>query len=739
MKKIILSISGMTCSACSSGLEKYLNKQNGIEIATVNLIMATANIEYDENVVNLEKIENFIKDAGFKSLGLYDEKKIIQKEKNKKTYFLIYTVLAVLLMYISMGSMMNLPSIPLIDMHKNTANYLITMFVLTVLFLVYGFDILKNGFKNLIHKIPNMDSMVFIGVISSFLYSIYGSIMVLLGNTDYLHMLYFESSAIVIYFIKLGRYIDSLSKDKTKDAIKELVKITPENARVKVDGEEKIVTIDEVKKGDILIAKPGDKIAVDGKIVFGKSHIEESFITGESKAQEKGIGDTVIAGSINYNGYIEYEAEKIGRDSTISEIVRLVINAANSKLPIAKIADKISSIFVPTVIGIAIITFIVYLLLGLGFNSAIIHFVTVLVIACPCSLGLATPLAVVVAEGLAAKNGILIKKGEVLEKISKIDTVCFDKTGIITYGNLRVDKIKNYSEFNDDELFKILAAIESKSDHPIAHGIVEYAKEKGIDYKEVDNFESLDGLGIIGNIDGKKYYAGNIKILEKYNIDIKDEFKEDEKKLSENGCSIIYLADDEKVLALIGVNDIIRENVTDVIEYLKNNKIEVILLTGDNETVANKIAKEVGIDNVYSRVLPKEKLEKVNELKKQNKLVLMCGDGINDSPALARSDIGVSIKSGTDIAINSADVILTKNNLSGIINLIKIGNNTVRNIKQNLFWAFFYNALMIPVACGIFEFIGLKVNPMLASIAMVLSSITVILNALRLKKIKLIK
>ena len=312
MKKIILSISGMTCSACSSGLEKYLNKQNGIEIATVNLIMATANIEYDETTINIEQIENFIKDAGFKSLGLYDEKKIIQKEKNKKIYFLIYTVLAVLLMYISMGSMMNLPSIPLIDMHKNTANYLITMFVFTVLFLVYGFDILKNGFKNLIHKIPNMDSMVFIGVISSFLYSIYGSIMVLLGNTDYLHMLYFESSAIVIYFIKLGRYIDSLSKDKTKDAIKELVKITPENARLKVDGEEKIVTIDEVKKGDILIAKPGDKIAVDGKIVFGKSHIEESFITGESKAQEKCVGDTVLAGSINYNGYIEYEAEKIG-------------------------------------------------------------------------------------------------------------------------------------------------------------------------------------------------------------------------------------------------------------------------------------------------------------------------------------------------------------------------------------------------------------------------------------------
>ena len=739
MKKIILSISGMTCSACSSGLEKYLNKQNGIEIATVNLIMATANIEYDETTINIEQIENFIKDAGFKSLGIYDENKIIQKEKNKKTYFLIFTILAILLIYVSMGSMINLPSIHLIDMHENTVNYLTFMFVLTVLFLVYGFDILKNGFKNLIHKIPNMDSMVFIGVISSFLYSIYGSAMVLFGDIYYLLMLYFESSAIVIYFIKLGRYIDSLSKDKTKDAIKELVKITPENARLKIDEKERIVTIDEIKKGDILIAKPGDKIAVDGKIVFGKSHIEESFITGESKAQEKSVGDNVIAGSINYNGYIEYEAEKIGRDSTISEIVRLVINAANSKLPIAKIADKISGIFVPTVIGIAIITFIVYLLLGLGFNSAIIHFVTVLVIACPCSLGLATPLAVVVAEGLAAKNGILIKKGEVLEKISKIDTVCFDKTGIITYGNLRVDKLKNYSEFSNDELFKILAAIESKSDHPIAHGIVEYAKEKSIDFEEVDDFESLDGLGIIGKIGDKKYLAGNIKIIEKYNIEIKDEFKEDEKALSERGCSIVYFADEEKVLALIGVNDIIRENVKDVIDYLKDNEIEVILLTGDNEIVANKIAKEVGIDKVYSRVLPKEKLEKITELKKQDKLVLMCGDGINDSPALARSDIGVSIKSGTDIAINSADIILTKNNLNGIINLIKIGNNTVKNIKQNLFWAFFYNALMIPIACGVFEFVGLKVNPMLASIAMVLSSITVILNVLRLKRIKLIK
>ena len=407
MKKTTLKIEGMTCSACSNGLEKYLNKQEGIINANVNLVMANALIEYDEEKLDIKKIESFIKKAGFKSMGIYEAQKE-NTHKKEKTKFIIFAILAVILMYISMGHMANLPIPEILNMHTNPITYTITLLILTIIFIWYGIDIIKNGFKNLIYKTPNMDTLVSIGVLSSLGYSIYSMIMILKGNHTYVENLYFESSAIVIYFIKLGRYIDSLSKDKTKDAIKELVKITPENARVKVNGEEKIVTIDEVKKGDILIAKPGDKIAVDGKIVFGKSHIEESFITGESKAQEKCVGDTVIAGSINYNGYIEYEAEKIGRDSTISEIVRLVINAANSKLPIAKIADKLSSIFVPTVIGIAIITFIVYLLLGLGFNSAIIHFVTVLVIACPCSLGLATPLAVVVAEGLAAKNGILI-------------------------------------------------------------------------------------------------------------------------------------------------------------------------------------------------------------------------------------------------------------------------------------------------------------------------------------------
>ena len=737
MKKIILSISGMTCSACSSGLEKYLNKQEGIYIAVVNLVMATAMIEYDENILNQEKIEVFVKNAGFKSLGIYNENNLKNKEKKDKVLFLIYTILAIILMYVSMGHMMNLPSIPFFDINENTNNYLMLILVVTVLFLIYGLDILKNGYKNLIHKTPNMDTLVSIGVLSSFLYSVYGLVQIINGNLSYLHMLYFESSAIVLYFIKLGRYIDSLSKDKTKEAIKELVKITPNNAIIKINGEEKVVTIDEVKKGDILISKPGDKIAVDGKIVFGKAHVDESFITGESKPREKVIGDNVVAGNINYNGYIEYEAERIGRDSTISEIVRLVIDATNSKAPIAKVVDKISSIFVPTVIIIAIITFLIYLILGLGINEAITHFVTVLVVACPCSLGLATPLAIVVAEGLAAKNGILIKKGEILEYASKVNTIVFDKTGTLTYGNLKISKIFNYSKLEENDILKIVGSIEKKSEHPIAKAIVKCLEENNIEQLDVQDFENIDGHGLTGKIDNKTYFVGNAKLLEKYNI--KNNYKDDEKLLSEKKNSIVYLADEKNILALIGVNDILRDNIKEIISKLHEEKIETIMLTGDNSLVAKSVADEIRIDNVFSEVLPKDKTDKIKELKKNNRMVLMCGDGINDSPALATSNIGVSINSGTDIAMDSSDVILMRNNLIDIINLINISKNTLKNIKQNLFWAFFYNVLMIPIACGLLEGFGIIINPMIASFAMVLSSITVILNALRLRRIKLLK
>ena len=738
MKKIILSIEGMTCSACSNGLEKYLNKQNGVIEASVNLVMANATIVYDENIITSQnKLDDFVKQAGFKSLGEFKEINLEKNDKKEKIMFIIFTILAIVLMYISMGHMVNLPIFSFLDVKINPINYTICLFVFSIAFIIYGYDILKNGYKNLIHKTPNMDTLVGIGVLSSFLYSVYSMIMIFKGSTESVHNLYFESTAIVIYFIKLGRYIDRISKDKTKDAIQKLVKITPNKATLKVNGKEKQVTLDEIHKGNIVICKPGEKIAVDGEIVDGRAHFDESFITGESKPIGKQKGDKVIAGSINYDGYIEYIAEKIGKESTISEIVRLVIEASNTKAPISKIADKVSGYFVPSIIIIAILTFIVYLILGYEFSQSLVRFVTILVVACPCSLGLATPLAIVVSEGVCASNGILVKKSEILENARKVDTIVFDKTGTLTYGKLKIAKVINFSDMETNKLLQLVGSIESKSTHPIGKAFLDYLEENRFEILDVEDFENITGLGIIGKIDNEKFIIGNSKMLEKYSIENK--YIKDEEDLSQDGNSIVYVVKNNNILALIGVNDIIRENALDLIQELNNNKIETIMLTGDNKKTAEKIANEIGITKVISNVLPAEKTNIIKEMKNENRYVLMCGDGINDSPALTTADIGVSVNSGTDIAMDSSDVILTKNDLNGILNLITISKKTIRNIKQNLFWAFFYNCLTIPIAMGLFTKFGVSINPMIASIAMMFSSITVILNALRLKNVKLIK
>ncbi len=732
MKKIILSIDGMTCSACSNGLEKYLNKQDGIKSAGVNLVMANASIEYDEKKLSISQIEEFVKKAGFKSLGEFKEIKSEEKSKKEKIKFIIFTLLAILLMYISMGHMINLPVIPYLDPHINPTNYMISLLVLAMLFIIYGFDIIKNGYKNLIHKTPNMDTLVGIGVITSFLYSLYNMYLVFIGNTHLVMNLYFESAAIVIYFVKLGRYIDGISKGKTREAIQKLVKITPNKAVIKIDGVLKEVTLDEIHKGDIVVSKAGEKIAVDGEIIDGRAHLDESFITGESKPVAKEIGSKVLAGSLNYDGYIEYRAERIGKESTVSEIVKLVVEASNTKAPIAKVADTVSGYFVPSVIAIAILTFLIYLLIGQSFETAITTFVTILVVACPCSLGLATPLAIIVSEGLCATNGILIKKSEILENAQKVNSIVFDKTGTLTYGKLKISKVINYSSISDDALLQIVGSVESKVVHPIAKAFVDYLEENKLEKLEVNELENVTGFGVIGKVNDKKIIIGNSKILEKYNIENGN--LQDEKGLANDGNSIVYVAQDGKVIALIGVNDIVRDEAKEVISTLKSMKIETIMLTGDNKETAEKIARNIGITKVISNVLPNEKSNTIKRLKEENKFVIMCGDGINDSPALAISDIGVSVNSGTDIAMDSSDVILTKNDLRSIVNLINISKKTIKNIKQNLFWAFFYNSLMIPVAIGFLKPIGISINPMIASLAMVLSSITVILNTLRLKK-----
>ena len=732
MKKLILSIDGMTCSACSNGLEKYLNKQNGIFDASVNLVMANATVTYDEKILNQEKIEKYIKQAGFESLGVFKEFNIEKNNKKEKTQFIIFTILAIILMYIAMGHMIGLPAISFLDQHYNPINYTLSLLVLTIAFLIYGYDILKNGYKNLIHKIPNMDTLVAIGVIGSFAYSLYGMYMIFKGNYQFVMNLYFESAAIIIYFVKLGRYIDGISKDKTKEAIQKLVEITPNQAIIEVDGVQKSVTLDEIKKGNVVISKAGDKIAVDGEIIEGNTHLDESFITGESKPIEKGVGEKVIAGSLNYDGFIKYKAERIGKESTVSEIVKLVVEASNTKAPIAKIADKISGYFVPAVIIIAILTFIVYLILGYDLGTALSTFVTVLVVACPCSLGLATPLAIVVSEGICASNGILVKKSEILENASKINTIVFDKTGTLTYGKLKISKIHNYSKLSEEKLMKLAGSVEEKSTHPIGKAFESYMQENKIEKLEVEDMQNIAGYGIVGTINNEKIILGNRKIIEKFAIE--NNHLEDEKVLSFDGNSIIYVANEKEILALIGVNDIVRENAKDVIKEIQEHNIKTIMLTGDNNETAQKIGEELGITEVISNVLPSQKSETIKELKEKGNKVMMCGDGINDSPALTNADIGVSVKSGTDIAMDSSDVILTKNDLNSVLKLIKISEKTIRNIKQNLFWAFFYNCLMIPVAIGIFKPIGISINPMFASFAMVFSSLTVILNTLRLKK-----
>ena len=724
MKKTILNIEGMTCSACSNGLEKYLNKQKGIHRAEVNLVMATALIEYDDNL-KIEDLNKMVQGAGFKSLGEKNDKK---EKRNELKKVIIFSILGIILMYISMGAMINLPVPEIIDMNKNPNIYSIVIAVLSFTFLIYGFDIIKNGIKNIIHKMPNMDSLVGIGVIVNFLYSLWNTILVFQGQTQMVHHLYFESSAIIILFVKIGRYIDGKNKNKAVDSIKNLVTITPKNGTILKDGKEKTVTINEIEKGDIVVCKPGEKIAVDGKVTKGETHTDESFITGESKPVTKKVGSKVLAGSINYDGYIEYEAERIGKDSSISQIVNLVVEATNTKAPIARLADKISGYFVPVIFLIAILSFILNLAIYSEIDKAILSLVSVLVVACPCALGLATPLAMVVAIGNCSKRGVLIKSSESIEALKHIDTIVFDKTGTLTEGKLSIVE----GEYTKENI-KILQSLEVMSNHPIAKSIVNYNTETLLENEnnqkqlyEVKEFKEIPGKGIQGNINGKTYYAGNQKLLNEKNI--KNIYEEKELEYSKKGESIVYLFDEKEVLAIVGLSDKIKENMEEIIQKIKENGYKVIMLTGDNETTAKAIAKKLNIEEVISNVSPKEKQDKIKEINKNNSC-LMVGDGINDSPALKTATVGISVANGTDMSADSADIILLKDNMNLILELLNIGKKTIRIVKQNLFWALFYNICMIPLAMGI---LPISLNPMIASLAMTFSSLTVVLNSLRL-------
>lgn len=781
MKKVLLKIGGMTCSACSSGLEKFLNKQDGIESASVNLVMNNANIQYDEQKLNIEQIEKFIERAGFESQGIDNFQKEEKKQNSQKYKLIALGILAIVTLYISMGHMVGLPAIPFLNMHINSVNYAIALLVLAVTACIFGWDILKNGYKNLIHKSPNMDTLVGLGVFSSIIYSLYATYMIFKGNYEYVNNLYYESAVIIIFFIKIGKYVENRNKDKTKEAISQLMMITPKHTTVIRNGKEVQVTIDEIKEGDIVVCKPGEKVAVDGEVLDGITHIDESFITGESIPVKKEKGKKVIAGSINYEGTIEYKAEKIGKNSTVSEIVKLVVEATSTKAPIAKIADKISGIFVPIIMIIAVLSGIIWFIINKNVSWAINVFISVLVVACPCSLGLATPLSIVIASGESSKKGILIKNSEALENAHKVKTVVFDKTGTLTKGKLSLSKIYNYTEkdsniqetnndefeslnankkikkLSDSQIIKIVASIEAKSEHPIAKGIVNDAKERKIELEKVKEFQNLSGLGVTAIYNDEKYIIGNKKLMQKNNVELNEvtinEFNgnlpqtnnsnmllwnqvfKNEDELQKAGNSILFVAKENKLIALLGVKDNVKENAKDVISKLKALRINVVMLTGDNEKTAKAIANSIGIDNVIAGVMPKDKAKTIENLRKKDQLVMMCGDGINDSVSLVKADIGVSVGSGTDVAMDSSNVVLMNNNLEKIVDLIEISKKTIRNIKQNLFWAFFYNLCMLPIAIGVLSSFGIIINPMMASIAMTISSVTVTINSLRLKRI----
>ena len=661
-------------------------------------------------------MNKFIGEAGFTSYGEEYNK---NKRKPERLVLLIYTVLTILLMYISMGNMFKITMPNIINMHFNPIIYSISLAAITFLYFIYGFDIIKSGIKNLVHRMPNMDSLIMIGVIVNYLYSLFNMILVFKGDINGLHHLYFEASAMTILFVKIGRFIDKNNRIKATDAVKGLVSVTPKNAVKLVDGEEKTVTINEISKGDIIVCRPGEKIAVDGIVRKGRTNINEALITGESKPVHKEIGDEVIAGSINCNGYIEYEAVRIGRETNISNIVKMVVEATNSKTEIQKFVDKVSGIFVPAIFILAVLASILNFIVIRDISIAVNVFVTVLVVACPCALGIATPLAMVVSIGKLSKNGIFIKSSESLEILKDIKNVVFDKTGTLTNGKFSIVE-KNIS----DENMLILQSIEFNSKHPIAQSICEFSNFNKI---EVTNFREIEGYGLQADIGNTTYYVGSSKFVKEQCIN--NIYENDEERFLSKGYTIVYLFNNDGVLGIVGLADTVKDGVKDLIQELKNMNKNIYMLTGDNEASAKIIANEIGIDNVESNLTPKQKLVYVSNMNDDTNSVMMVGDGINDSPSLKSAAIGVSVEGGSDISADSSDIILMNSNIGIISLLLKVGKKTNRIIKQNLFWAVFYNCLMIVIATGL---LPIHINPMIASMAMMMSSLMVVFNSLRL-------
>lgn len=749
------NVTGMTCSACSANVEKSVRKLTGVQSVDVNLLANNMVVEYDEKITKDSNIMDAVAAAGYHASVISKEAKTpgggekavnpLENEiKEMRNRLIVSFVFLVPLLYIAMGHMLHFPLPSWLHGTANALSFAFSQFLLTLPIVYVNRKYYQVGFKTLSKASPNMDSLIALGSAAAVIYGIWAiyEIGVGLGYGQlaivetYSMNLYFESAAVILTLITLGKYLETKAKGKTSEAISKLMDLAPKTATVLRDGQELEIPVENIVLDEIILVRPGQSIPVDGVVIEGNSAVDQSALTGESIPVEKGIGDQVVGATINKSGFLKFKAQRIGEDTTLAQIIRLVEEASSSKAPIAKLADRISGIFVPVVISIAVISVVGWLMMGQTLEFALSIGIAVLVISCPCALGLATPVAIMVGTGRGAAYGILIKSAEALETTHRINTIVLDKTGTITEGQPRVTDIILRTGIAEKEMLEIAATLEQASEHPLAEAITKKAKESGIVLKSVEGFQSISGRGIEAMIEGKSYAAGNLALMRERKIDV-SEFETMGEALAEEGKTPLYFADSKSLLGIVGVADTVKPTSVEAIEQFKAMGIDVVMLTGDNQKTAEAIRKQLNIQRAVAEVLPQDKEYEIRKIQESGKKVAMIGDGINDAPALARADVGIAIGAGTDIAIESADIVLIKSDLRDAATAIQLSKAVIRNIKQNLFWAFFYNTVGIPLAAGVFfTLLGWKLNPMLAAAAMSMSSVSVVSNALRLKLFK---
>ena len=745
------NVTGMTCAACSARVEKAVGALDGINEVNVNLLSNSMTVEYDENSLNDSLIIAAVTDAGY-GAEVKGEKKTEKnsgnpaKEQiyNMKKRLIVSFVFLIPLMYVSMQHMFPYPVPEFFKGENNSAITILTQFILTLPIIFVNRKYYEVGFRTLVKRSPNMDSLIAVSSTAAIVYGLWALYAVAygLGNNipelvhRYAHDIYFESAGMILTLITLGKFLETRSKGKTSEAIEKLINLAPKTAVIEKDGKEITEAIEDLKEGDIVIVRPGQSIPVDGIVTDGTTSVDQSAVTGESIPVTKSVGDEVISATVNKNGFIKYRATRVGENTTLSQIIRLVEEASGSKAPIAKIADKVSGVFVPVVMIIAVVSTIIWLIAGKGVEFALSTGIAVLVISCPCALGLATPVAIMVGTGKGAENGILIKSAEALETAHTVKTVVLDKTGTVTEGKPVVTDVITDSSVEKNEFMKIAVSLEESSEHPLSEAVVKYAEKSGIFAIKTDDFAALPGRGICGKIEGNKYFGGNLAYIKENKIDVNG-FDAKAHKLSNEGKTPLFFADENKVLGIIAVADIVKSTSKEAIEAFRKMGMDVVMLTGDNMRTAEAIRSQLGIDKVIADVMPQDKEAEISKLQKSGKRVAMIGDGINDAPALTRADVGIAIGAGTDIAVEAADIVLIKNDLKDAVAAFELSRKVIKNIKMNLFWAFFYNVIGIPVAAGaLYIPFGLKLSPMIGAAAMSLSSVCVVSNALRLKLFK---